>query len=204
MWGKLRSTALTSPIDPNVYLAQYSTITDVLDMLRLVTRRCLARSAGIFASAPIPLHRYTAFRLPDFKAITVARRWQSSAAIKELDLDLEAELTLSTRATELPLSTDQVVLRPYQETAITACLDALESGLTRIGVSSPTGSGKTTMFMSLIPKILAQQEKTRTLILVGSVELASQAEGAAKRLLGPDWSVEVEQGKRTASGTADV
>jgi superfamily II DNA or RNA helicase len=172
-------------------------------MLRLLPRRCFARSAGSFISALVPFHRYTAFR-PNFKAITVARRWQSSAVIKELDLDLEAELTTSTRATESPLPTDQVVLRPYQETAITACLDALESGLTRIGVSSPTGSGKTTMFMSLIPKILAQQEKTRTLILVGSVELASQAEGAAKRLLGPDWSVEVEQGKRTASGTADV
>jgi ATP-dependent helicase IRC3 len=60
------------------------------------------------------------------------------------------------------------------------------------------------MFMSLIPQVPASSERTRTLIIVSSVELAGQAEAAAKRLLGPSWTVEVEQGKRTASGTADV
>jgi ATP-dependent helicase IRC3 len=60
------------------------------------------------------------------------------------------------------------------------------------------------MFMSLIPKIPEEKGRSRTLILVGSVELASQAEAAARRLLGPGWKIEVEQGSRTASGTADV
>ncbi|RXK37471.1 hypothetical protein M231_05294 [Tremella mesenterica] len=113
-----------------------------------------------------------------------------------------------------PLSPEEprpqtTVLRPYQHTAVEACLSALTSGLTRIGVSSPTGSGKTTMFMSLIPKISPQTSvgvdgRGRTLIIVGSVELANQAESAAKRLLGEEWTVEVEQSKRVASGMANV
>lgn len=36
-------------------------------------------------------------------------------------------------------------LRPYQVEVIEACVDALDRGLQRIGVSSPTGSGKTVM-----------------------------------------------------------
>jgi ATP-dependent helicase IRC3 len=63
------------------------------------------------------------------------------------------------------------------------------------------------MFMHLIPKIASQGssgERRKTLILVGSVELANQAEGAAIRLLGPDWNIEVEQAGRRASGHADV
>ena len=99
---------------------------------------------------------------------------------------------------------NRTTLRPYQESAVSACLSALSSGLTRIGVSSPTGSGKTTMFMSLIPRIEATDQRSRVLILVGSVELANQAENAAKRILGDSWRVEVEQGKRQASGTADM
>jgi ATP-dependent helicase IRC3 len=49
------------------------------------------------------------------------------------------------------------------------------------------------MFMSLIPKVADQGERTRTLILVSSVDLASQAEGAARRMLGPGYRIEVEQ-----------
>ncbi|KAL1410248.1 putative ATP-dependent helicase IRC3 [Vanrija albida] len=104
-----------------------------------------------------------------------------------------------------------VVLRPYQTDAIDACLDALDKGRTRIGVSSPTGSGKTTMFMHLIPRVKesyrAEEQgvgSKQTLILVGSVELALQAEAAAARILGDAYTVEVEQSKRVASGNADV
>jgi ATP-dependent helicase IRC3 len=74
------------------------------------------------------------------------------------------------------------------------------------------------MFMSLIPRVrhkhrLGEGETTdsldldrsgQTMIVVSSVELASQAEAAAKRLLWEGWTVEVEQGKRRGSGFADV
>ncbi|BEJ13358.1 hypothetical protein CspHIS471_0305320 [Cutaneotrichosporon sp. HIS471] len=43
----------------------------------------------------------------------------------------------------------------------------------------------------------------QTLILVGSIELAEQARGVARRLL-PDWNVELEQAKHVASGFADI
>lgn len=36
-------------------------------------------------------------------------------------------------------------LRPYQKDVILACMRALDRGVNRIGVSSPTGSGKTVM-----------------------------------------------------------
>lgn len=38
-----------------------------------------------------------------------------------------------------------IVLRPYQEACIESCLEAINAGHSRIGVSSPTGSGKTTV-----------------------------------------------------------
>ncbi|WVQ78706.1 hypothetical protein IAT38_000793 [Cryptococcus sp. DSM 104549] len=103
-----------------------------------------------------------------------------------------------------------VNLRPYQRAAVDACLNALSSGLRRIGVSSPTGSGKTTMFMKLIPDVpfykagVVSEDRGKTLIVVNSVELAEQAEAAAKRILGDGWTVEVEQGQRKASGSADI
>ncbi|OCF34628.1 hypothetical protein I316_03669 [Kwoniella heveanensis BCC8398] len=49
-----------------------------------------------------------------------------------------------------------------------------------------------------------KRQRGQTLILVGSVELANQAQRAAERLLGEGWTVEVEQSKRHASGKADV
>ena len=122
--------------------------------------------------------------------------------------------SLEVLASAPPAASSGITLRPYQESAIQACLTALDTGLTRLGVSSPTGSGKTTMFMNLIPLVPPPRfepepweeadEKGRTLIVVSSVELASQAENAAKRILGNDWTVEVEQSKRYASGKANV
>ena len=44
---------------------------------------------------------------------------------------------------------------------------------------------------------------TRTLVLVGAVELADQARSTIRRLL-PDKHVEIEQGVRKASALADV
>ena len=100
-----------------------------------------------------------------------------------------------------------VVLRPYQESSIDACLAALKSGSSRIGVSLPTGSGKTTVFISLLNRIKpppGNPHATRALVVVNSIELARQAAAQAEKLH-PDWSVEIEQGtKHLASGDADL
>lgn len=100
-----------------------------------------------------------------------------------------------------------VVLRPYQESCLDACLDALRSGCTRIGVSLPTGSGKTTVFISLLSRIFPPAgfpDASRSLIVVNSIELARQAAAQAEKLC-PNWTVEIEQGaKHRASGSADV
>ena len=99
------------------------------------------------------------------------------------------------------------MLRPYQESCLEACTDALTSGASRIGVSLPTGSGKTTVFITLLSRILpaaARPEARRSLVIVNSIELARQAAAQALRLY-PSWSVEIEQGaKHQATGNADL
>lgn len=100
-----------------------------------------------------------------------------------------------------------LALRPYQESCLDACIDALKAGQTRIGVSLPTGSGKTTIFISLLSRIQPPPNRpkaTRSLIVVNGIELARQS-AAQVKVLFPDWSVEIEQGvKHNASGMADV
>lgn len=102
---------------------------------------------------------------------------------------------------------NKVELRPYQESCLQACMDVLNIGTSRIGVSLPTGSGKTTVFLSLITRMQPPENNpsaTRALIIVNSIELATQASEQLKRLF-PDLTVEIEQGTRhKASGTADV
>lgn len=100
-----------------------------------------------------------------------------------------------------------VVLRPYQETCLQACLDSLKSGVARIGVSLPTGSGKTTVFTTLIDRLKPPKgnpKAKQALIIVNSIELARQSAAQATRI-NPKWSVEIEQGaKHQASGRADM
>lgn len=100
-----------------------------------------------------------------------------------------------------------IVLRPYQESCLDACISALEAGASRIGVSLPTGSGKTTVFISLLSRLLPPTKSpkaTRSLIIVNSIELARQAAAQAQALF-PKWQVEIEQGvKHKASGSADM
>ncbi|PPQ62828.1 hypothetical protein CVT24_000522 [Panaeolus cyanescens] len=100
-----------------------------------------------------------------------------------------------------------ISLRPYQEHCLEACIDALKAGSTRIGVSLPTGSGKTTVFISLLSRLSAPSENpnaTKSLIVVNTIELARQSASQINNLF-PDWSVEIEQGsKYKASGTSDV
>ena len=104
-------------------------------------------------------------------------------------------------------TTTPILLRPYQEQCLDACIDALDAGSTRIGVSLPTGSGKTTVFVSLLSRLSSpsvSQDATRSIIIVNSVELARQSAEQVTRLF-PHWQVEIEQGaKHQASGLADV
>ncbi|KAF7306883.1 DEAD-box family helicase [Mycena indigotica] len=97
------------------------------------------------------------------------------------------------------------VLRPYQEQALRACEEALNSGVHRIGVSLPTGAGKTVVFTTLLSRIKPPTSNvSRALIVVNSIELARQSAEQAQQLF-PSWNVEIEQGtKHRASGEADV
>ncbi|KAI9445021.1 P-loop containing nucleoside triphosphate hydrolase protein [Lactarius indigo] len=101
----------------------------------------------------------------------------------------------------------QLSLRPYQETCLKACLDAHSSGASRIGVSLPTGAGKTAVFVSLLSRLeprKGQPSATKSLVIVNSIELAKQAAAHARQQR-PDWTVEIEQGgKHKASGDADL
>ncbi|KAK7468850.1 putative ATP-dependent helicase IRC3 [Stygiomarasmius scandens] len=98
-----------------------------------------------------------------------------------------------------------ISLRPYQEQCLTACEEALKAGSSRIGVSLPTGAGKTTVFISLLSRIKpASPNATKSIVIVNSIELARQTAEQVSRLF-PSWTVEIEQGvKHKASGSADV
>jgi ATP-dependent helicase IRC3 len=99
-------------------------------------------------------------------------------------------------------------LRGYQEAAVQACLDAIKDGWTRVGVSSPTGSGKTLMFASLLPHFIKRTKtgrlgKGKVLIVVGSEELGYQAEGIIDRLE-ERYRVKWVQGSTQAKGDCNV
>ena len=99
-----------------------------------------------------------------------------------------------------------LILRPYQEICLRACLDAYSAGVSRVGVSLPTGAGKTAVFISLLSSLQPRNDRldaTRSLVIVNSIEQAKQAAAQAKHLR-PDWVIEIEQGKHKASGDADL
>lgn len=76
-------------------------------------------------------------------------------------------------------------------------------------MAPPAGSGKTAIFTSLISHLPALvhpvtgEIATRVLVIVNSIQLATQTADAVKRAF-PRLVVEVEQGKSLASGLADV
>lgn len=102
-------------------------------------------------------------------------------------------------------------LRPYQIECVNAVLSELERGQhTRLSVSAPTGSGKTSIFthlISLLPSLnhpTTNELATRVLIIVNSIQLAHQTHTAIQRAY-PELRLEIEQGtKHQASGQADV
>lgn len=88
-------------------------------------------------------------------------------------------------------------LRKYQEDCINTCAEAINTkGKMRIGVSLPTGSGKTVVFTHLIPKIKPKEgQGGKVLILVHKSELAIQASEACQRYL-PDQNVQIDMGSK--------
>lgn len=99
---------------------------------------------------------------------------------------------------------EEFELRDYQADAIIACDEALKNGLTRIGVSAPTGSGKTVMFSSLIPRVPDRKRRTQVLIIVHTEELATQASTTIEQMHDHRYRVGIEQGGQRTDGRRDV
>lgn len=98
-------------------------------------------------------------------------------------------------------------LHRYQEEAVQACKDALAAGRTRIGVSLPTGSGKTIVFLTLLSRIKPPAHNPTAkgaLVIVNNIELVRQTVGQARRLF-PEWTIAIDQGpNRPASTNVDL
>ncbi|SCU95931.1 LAME_0F14136g1_1 [Lachancea meyersii CBS 8951] len=89
-----------------------------------------------------------------------------------------------------------ISLRPYQQECIDKCVESINRGQKRIGVSLATGSGKTVIFSSLINQLRSASGhvKYRALVLVHRRELALQACKVLKTLF-PHLDVQVEMGR---------
>ncbi|KAK1826743.1 P-loop containing nucleoside triphosphate hydrolase protein [Podospora conica] len=95
-------------------------------------------------------------------------------------------------------------LRSYQEECIQAVLSSFDQGHKRLGVSLATGSGKTVIFTQLIGRVKDISETaSQTLILAHRRELVEQAARHCSNTY-PDKTIELELGKHSASGTADI
>ena len=88
-------------------------------------------------------------------------------------------------------------LRPYQKEAIQACLDAIDEGSDRIGVSLPTASGKTIIFLALIRSMRNrtghQGQGSRYLLLVPNLAIAEQTVKKAREHCDDGVTIELEQ-----------
>lgn len=93
----------------------------------------------------------------------------------------------------------QKVLRDYQIACIDKCMESINHGIRRIGVSIATGGGKTVIFSHLINELTKSSYKEqgyRSLILVHRRELANQAANTIKKFF-PYTNVQIEMGKMT-------
>jgi superfamily II DNA or RNA helicase len=78
-----------------------------------------------------------------------------SSTLPSSTVDLKTPISLPSPTSQTPVEEDETIhvlraqydlpayLRPYQVQVIDACMKALARGVKRIGVSCPTGSGKT-------------------------------------------------------------
>ncbi|KAK3940640.1 P-loop containing nucleoside triphosphate hydrolase protein [Diplogelasinospora grovesii] len=102
------------------------------------------------------------------------------------------------------LSDKPVRLRDYQEECIQSVLSSLSQGHKRLGISLATGSGKTVIFTQLIDRIKPLSDHaTQTLIVAHRRELVEQAARHCANAY-PDKTIEVEMGRLSASGLADI
>ncbi len=90
-------------------------------------------------------------------------------------------------------------LRPYQQAAIQAVIQARRDGLRRMVVCLPTGAGKTVVFAEL-----ARLARRPVLVLAHRRELVDQARDKLARALGDPQVVGVEQGDSVADQGARV
>ncbi|AEO66977.1 uncharacterized protein THITE_2115607 [Thermothielavioides terrestris NRRL 8126] len=115
-----------------------------------------------------------------------------------------ATTLLAQEAQDVSQSSQGLKLRDYQEECIQSVLQSLEQGHKRLGISLATGSGKTVIFTQLIGRVKPRSETaTQTLILAHRRELVEQAARHCSKTY-PDKSIELELGKLSASGTADI
>lgn len=120
-------------------------------------------------------------------------------------LKLSLPCKIHTRSLSASVIPEKFTLRPYQEAAIASVMDALnrpKHPKSRLGVSSPTGSGKTRMFVELARR-LSESKPGKVLVIVNGIELASQAYDAFVSGW-PSASVEMDQSASVATGDADV
>ncbi|KND03194.1 uncharacterized protein SPPG_02251 [Spizellomyces punctatus DAOM BR117] len=139
------------------------------------------------------------------------RKSSTSAAILTLDMT-QSVSGLYSGASKTSANVP-VTLRPYQIDCIEKSLDMLEKGTKRqacayiyVGgpASLPVGSGKTTIFSHLVPRIPAPNPKaTKTLLLAHRTELIQQAKDTLKSS-NPQLKVDLDEAKRTADMDSDV
>lgn len=85
-------------------------------------------------------------------------------------------------------------LRNYQEEVIESCLNVIQNGPKRFGVSLATGGGKTVIFTNLIKRLIDMDSTFKTLLLVHRRELAQQSMITLKRFM-PDLKIQLDMGR---------
>ncbi len=90
-------------------------------------------------------------------------------------------------------------LRDYQQEAIDAVLTARRSGVRRMVICLPTGSGKTVIFSEL-----ARMARRQVLVLAHREELLNQAREKLQAAVGPSRRVAIERADERAPADAAV
>ena len=90
-------------------------------------------------------------------------------------------------------------LRDYQTEAIAAVLKARKSGVRRMVVCLPTGSGKTVIFSEL-----ARMARRQVLVIAHREELLSQAQNKLQAAVGPSRIVAIERAEQRAPADARI